>query len=223
MRINWIWSGFSGKSCKRCGLRDYRAAVRQRLDVGVIVVWQLLVVGAQEAQRLVVIVSLGVVPRHRLMANIGEVLPCCRAKELQEGHLHHGDGSVFYIHVVQLGARMQGGEETTRQRRNIRGVELGGAEHWDTSKVLTRWECLQGTYQVTYNFATLEFTEPRTWTFLWPVGYSNLHAETKGEISEPDRALISERHVCGDAFKTPFKSCDCYSNAFLTPADFLSG
>lgn len=97
--------GFSGKSCKRCGLRDYRAAVRQRLDVGVIVVRQLLVVGAQEAQRLVVIVSLGVVPRHRLMANIGEVLPCRRAQQLEESHLHHGDGSVFYIHVVQLGAR----------------------------------------------------------------------------------------------------------------------
>lgn len=84
-------------------MRDYRAAVRQRLDVGVIVIRQLLVVGAQEAERLVVIVSLGVVPRHRLMANIREVLPRRRAQQLQEGHLHRGDGSVFYIHVVQLG------------------------------------------------------------------------------------------------------------------------
>lgn len=84
-------------------MRDYRAAVHQWLDVGVIIVRQLLIVGAQEAQRLVVIVSLGVVPRHRLMANIREVLPRRRAQQLQEGHLHHGDGSVFYIHIVQLG------------------------------------------------------------------------------------------------------------------------
>lgn len=84
-------------------MRDYRAAVHQWLDVGVIIVRQLLIVRAQEAQRLVVIVSLGVVPRHRLMANIREVLPRRRAQQLQEGHLHHGDGSVFYIHIVQLG------------------------------------------------------------------------------------------------------------------------
>lgn len=54
----------------------YRAAIHQRLDEGIIVIRHFLIVGAQEAQRSVVVVSLGVVPGHRLMANVGEVLPC---------------------------------------------------------------------------------------------------------------------------------------------------
>lgn len=54
----------------------YRAAVHQWLNEGIIVVRHLLIIGAQEAQRLVIVVSLGVVPGHRLMANVGEVLPC---------------------------------------------------------------------------------------------------------------------------------------------------
>lgn len=104
MRINWIcWDLVGEKKASKCGLGDYRAAIRERLDVGVVVVRQLLVVGAQEAQRLVVAVGLGVVPRNRLMANVREVLPRGRAQQLQEGHLHGGDGSVFHIHVVQLG------------------------------------------------------------------------------------------------------------------------
>ncbi len=81
----------------------YRAAVHQRLDEGIIVVRHLLVVGAQEAQRLVIAVSLGVVPGHRLMANVGEVLPCRGAQQLQEGHLHCVDGAFSHVNVVQLG------------------------------------------------------------------------------------------------------------------------
>lgn len=85
----------------------YRAAVRQWLDEGIIVVRHLLVVGAQEAQCLVIIVSLGVVPGHRLMANICEVLPCGGAQQLQEGHLHCCDSVLVHINVVQLGERQR--------------------------------------------------------------------------------------------------------------------
>lgn len=85
----------------------YRAAVHQRLDEGIIVVRHLLVVGAQEAQRLVIVVSLGVVPGHGLMANIREVLPCRGAQQLQEGHLHCGDGVFSHVNVVQLGGRQR--------------------------------------------------------------------------------------------------------------------
>lgn len=53
----------------------YRTSVWDGLDVGVIVVGHLLIVGTQEAQRLVVAVTGGVVPRHRLVAAVGEVLP----------------------------------------------------------------------------------------------------------------------------------------------------
>lgn len=73
---------------KRSEKRDvYRAAVHQWLDEGIIVVGQLLIVGAQEAQRLVVVVGFGVIPGRRLMTDVGEVLPCRRAQQLQEGHL----------------------------------------------------------------------------------------------------------------------------------------
>jgi len=77
-----------------------RAAVRQGLDEGVVVVGHLLVVGAQEAQRLVVAVGLGVVPGHRLVADVGEVLPRRRAQQLQERHLHRVDGAVRDVHVI---------------------------------------------------------------------------------------------------------------------------
>ena len=80
----------------------YRAAVRQRLDEGIIVVRHLLIVGAQEAQRLVVAVGLGVVPGHRLVANVGEVLPRRGAQQLQEGHLHCIDGAFSHVDVAQL-------------------------------------------------------------------------------------------------------------------------
>lgn len=94
----------------------YRAAVRQRLDERIIVVRHLLIIGAQEAQRLVIVVSLGVVPRHRLMANIGEVLPCRGAQQLQEGHLHCIDGVFFHINVVQLWAD---GEKHKRREKGL--------------------------------------------------------------------------------------------------------
>lgn len=55
--------------------RAYRASIGEGLDVRVIVIGHLLVVGAQEAHRLVVAVAGDVVPRHRLVAAVGEVLP----------------------------------------------------------------------------------------------------------------------------------------------------
>ena len=54
---------------------SYRASVGDGMDVRVVVVGHLLVVGAQEAQRLVVAVGAGVVPGHGLVAAVGEVLP----------------------------------------------------------------------------------------------------------------------------------------------------
>lgn len=54
----------------------YRAAIHQRLDEGIIVIRHFLIIGAQEAERFVEVIGLGVVPSHRLMANVGEVLPC---------------------------------------------------------------------------------------------------------------------------------------------------
>lgn len=90
----------------------HRAAVHQWLDVGIIFVGHLFIVGAQEAQRLVVVVRLGVVPGHRLMAGVGEVLPCRGAEQLQEGHLHCVDGAFAHVHVIQLGAdRREKGRE----------------------------------------------------------------------------------------------------------------
>lgn len=94
----------------------YRAAVHQRLYEGIIVVRHLLIVGAQEAQRLVVVVSLGVVPGHRLMADVGEVLPCRGAQQLQEGHLHCVDGVFCHVNVVQLGTeRWREGEKGKKE------------------------------------------------------------------------------------------------------------
>lgn len=83
-------------------LRIYRAAVHQRLDEEIVVVGDLLIIGAQEAQGFVVVVCLGVVPGHRLVANVREVLACRGAQQLQEGHLHRVDGVFCHVNVVQL-------------------------------------------------------------------------------------------------------------------------
>lgn len=58
----------------RGGGVSHRTTVAQGLDVGVVFVGHLLVVCAQEAQRPVVAVGRLVVPRHRLVAAVGEVL-----------------------------------------------------------------------------------------------------------------------------------------------------
>lgn len=97
----------------------YRAAVHQRLDEGIIVVGHLLVVGAQEAQRLVVVVSFGVEPGRRLVANVGEVLPRRGAQQLQEGHLHCADGVLCHVNVVQL--KTGGGRD--KRKEGKRGEE----------------------------------------------------------------------------------------------------
>lgn len=78
----------------------YRAAVHQRLNEGIVVVRYLLVVGAQEAQSLVVAVSTAVVPGHRLVADIGEVLPYGGAQQLEESHLHWVDGVFGHVNIV---------------------------------------------------------------------------------------------------------------------------
>lgn len=97
----------------------YRAAIHQRLDEGIIVVRHLLIIGAQEAQRLVVVVSLGIIPGHRLMANVGEVLPCRGAQQLQEGHLYCADGVFCHVNVVQL--KMDRKRERQKRERGKKG------------------------------------------------------------------------------------------------------
>lgn len=99
----------------------YRAAVRQWLDEGIIVVGHLLIVGAQEAQRLVVIVSFGVVPGHRLMANISEVLPSGGAQQLEEGHLHGADGVFRRVDVAELRRALS---KAARVNKRVGGVRL---------------------------------------------------------------------------------------------------
>lgn len=91
--------------------RIYRAAVNQGLDERIIVVRHFLIVGAQEAQRLVVAVGLGVVPSHRLMTVVGEVLSSRGAQQLQEGHLHRADGILCHVDVAQLGGGWREGEK----------------------------------------------------------------------------------------------------------------
>lgn len=91
-------------------IRTYRAAVEHGADVGVVIVGHLLVVGAQEAHGLVVVVLLLVVPGHRLVAVVGDVLPAGGAQQPQEGHLDHADGVALCVHVGEL--RGRGGEET---------------------------------------------------------------------------------------------------------------
>lgn len=86
----------------------YRAAVHQRLDERIIVVRHFLIIGAKEAQCLVVGVSRGVVPGHRLMTIVGEVLASRGAQQLQEGQLHWADAVLGHIHVAQLGADGEG-------------------------------------------------------------------------------------------------------------------
>lgn len=58
----------------RPALPTYRAAVKSGSDVGVVVVGHLLIVGAQEADGLVVAVCGGVVPGYRLVAVVSDVL-----------------------------------------------------------------------------------------------------------------------------------------------------
>lgn len=86
----------------------YRAAVEHGADVRVVIVRHLLVVGAQEAHGLVVVVLLLVVPGHRLVAVVGDVLSASGAQQPQEGHLDHADGIALCIHVGELRGR-QGG------------------------------------------------------------------------------------------------------------------
>lgn len=91
----------------------YRAAVEQGADVGVVIVRHLLVVGAQEAHGLVVVVLLLVVPGHRLVAVVRNVLPARGAQQPQESHLDHTDGVALRVHVRELrgGAGTDSGTE----------------------------------------------------------------------------------------------------------------
>lgn len=111
--------------------RTYRAAVHQWLDKRIIVVRHFLVVGAQEAQRLVVAVGLGVVPGHRLMTVVGEVLPSRGAQQLQEGHLHWADGILCHIDIVQLGGRWREGEKSGEKWEGNKRSERRGEKQND--------------------------------------------------------------------------------------------
>lgn len=73
-------------------LPTYRAAVEGGSDVRVVVVGHLLVVGPQEADRLIVAVGGGVVPGYGLVAVVSDVLVGRGTQEPEESHLHHSDG-----------------------------------------------------------------------------------------------------------------------------------
>lgn len=92
-------------------IRTHSAAVEHGADVWVVIVRHLLVVGAQEAHGLVVVVLLLVVPGHRLVAVVGNVLPAGGTQQPQEGHLDYADGVALCIHVGELWSRRERGEE----------------------------------------------------------------------------------------------------------------
>lgn len=99
---------------KKHVIPTYRAAVEHGADVRVVIVRHLLVVGAKEAHGLVVVVLILVVPGHRLVAVIGDVLPAGGAQQPQEGHLDHADGVALCVHVGELRGRRGGGEKLVR-------------------------------------------------------------------------------------------------------------
>lgn len=111
----YVWS---------CPVRTYRAAVKQGTDVGVVIVRHLLVVGAQEAHGLVVVVLLLVVPGHRLVAVVRNVLSARGAQQSQESHLDHTDRVALRVHVRKLrgGAGTDSGTEECSGRVD-QGVE----------------------------------------------------------------------------------------------------
>lgn len=92
-------------------IATYRAAVEHGADVWVVIVRHLLVVGAQEAHGLVVVVLILVVPGHRLVAVVCNVLPSGGAQQPQEGHLDHADGVALCVHVGELQRRRERGEK----------------------------------------------------------------------------------------------------------------
>ncbi len=60
------------------------------------------------------------------MANVGEVLPCGGAQQLQEGHLHRGDGVFSNIDVVQLGRTEGEEDEMNEMARGMKDRKKGG-------------------------------------------------------------------------------------------------
>lgn len=87
----------------------YRTAIDHGADVGVVIVRHLFIVGAQEADGLVVVVLVLIVPGHRLVAVVCHVLPSCRTQQSQESHLDHTDGVALRVHVgeLQRGTQME--------------------------------------------------------------------------------------------------------------------
>lgn len=80
----------------------YRTAINYGANVGVVIIRHLFIIGAQEADSLVVVVLVLVVPGHRLVAVVGHVLPARRAQQPQESHLDHTNGVALRIHVGEL-------------------------------------------------------------------------------------------------------------------------
>lgn len=75
-RVKRCWPSRAGDGhLPQCpALRTYRTAIEGSSDVGVVVVGHLLIVGAQEADGLVIAVGGGVVPGYRLVAVVSDVL-----------------------------------------------------------------------------------------------------------------------------------------------------
>lgn len=97
---------FRGTQPRRQFPLTYRTAIGHGADVGVVIIRHLFIVGAQEADGLVVVVLLLVVPGHRLVAVVCHVLPARRAQQPQESHLDHADGVALRIHVGELRTQM---------------------------------------------------------------------------------------------------------------------
>lgn len=126
-----IWKQFAQRSLLR-GLPTYRAAVEGGSDVGVVVVGHLLVVGAQEADGLVVAVGGGIVPGYGLVAVVGDVLVGRGAQEPEESHLHHSDGVPIRIHIGELGEVEKGKHWAVRGN----ATRLGGLQGPPVSPIL---------------------------------------------------------------------------------------
>lgn len=122
--VNRIKRGDSSVYVWTCTICTYRAAVEQGTDVGVVIVRHFLVIGAQEAHGLVVVVLLLVVPGHRLVAVVCNVLPARGAQQSQESHLDHANGVALRVHVRKLrgGAGTDSGAEECGGRVD-QGVE----------------------------------------------------------------------------------------------------
>lgn len=87
------------------------------MDERVVVIGHLFVIGAQEADSLVVVPRGGVMPCYRLVAVVGDVLVGRSTQEPQESHLDHPDGIAVRIHIGKLWETERGDKKDTGNTR----------------------------------------------------------------------------------------------------------